>query len=116
MKQQLNQQGDTQPAKNFPLQQSVQNKPKQSNVWSRLGPEKKDADEEWTPDKADGGDEQQNEYVDEGVCEGPNFIQELGKKLIASDLSNTELTCNALHILASTCIHFTNAPPPPLSP
>lgn len=79
VKQQLNQQGDTQPAKNFPLQQSVQNKPKQSNVWSRLGPEKKDADEEWTPDKADGGDEQQNEYVDEGVCEGPNFIQELGK-------------------------------------
>ncbi len=78
VKQQLNQQGTTD---NFPLQQPVKNKPKQSNVWSRLGPEKKDADDNWAPDKAGDG-EQQDEYVDEGVFEGPNFLQELGNKLL----------------------------------
>ncbi len=63
-----------QSSQNLPLQQSESNIPKQLNVWSRLGPKKKAADENWTPENEE-SNKQDDDDVDEGVFEGVNIIR-----------------------------------------
>lgn len=57
---------------------------KKASVWSRLGPEKTQTDDEWRPEQTEGGEEDEDQ--DEGVCEGADFLKELGNKVTGDEM------------------------------
>ncbi len=91
----------SQSVQDFPLQPQLEptSKPKKSNVWNRLGPEKKEADENWTPENI--GDDEQDEDDNEGVFEGANIIRELGNKVVGNEMDTIARTADHPYFLRS---------------
>lgn len=96
------QQLDDQSIQDVPLlqKQVESSRPKKSNIWSRLGPEKKEADENWTPDNV-ADTEQDKDDDDEGVFEGGNIIQELGNKVVGDEMDTIARTADHPYFLRS---------------